>query len=99
MIVQINDRWRIVSDPYQWIVQQYVGVYKSGRKMNQPKWKARKYMTTFPAAARKVAEMMIQESETHTESEALAVLERIATRMEAVLDKITTKAESVKCEK
>ncbi len=75
MIIPINDRYRITSDEYQWIIQT-----KRHRKGKQD-WQARLYYPTLKAALEGLGELMVRQSDVATLADALAVVENVTTTL------------------
>ena len=79
MIIPINDRYRISSDEYQWIIQT-----KRNRKGKED-WQARLYYPTLKAALEGLGELMVRQSDVATLADALAEVENVATTLSQVL--------------
>ena len=60
MIVPINEQYRIITDPYQWIVQK-----KRARK-GKDDWESVTYHPTFPSAVQSLGELMVRRSDAAT---------------------------------
>jgi len=58
----VNDKLRIKSDEYQWIVQRYSGILKSGEES----WKAVSYHTSLFQAMRSIQRRVLRESDCTT---------------------------------
>ena len=95
MLLPINDQWRIVSDEQCWKVQRYAGVYKSGKRANQPKWQSRKYCSTLASAVKQAALVMVLEADTTTATEALAVIQRVADAIDSALLSLAARVEEL----
>jgi len=79
MIIPINDRYRISSDEYQWIIQT-----KRNRKGKED-WQARLYYPTLKAALEGLGELMVRQSDVATLADALAEVENVATTLSQAL--------------
>ena len=79
MIIPINDRYRITSDEYQWIIQT-----KRNRK-GKKDWQARLYYPTLKAALEGLGELMVRQSDVATLADALAKVENVATTLSQAL--------------
>ena len=79
MIIPINDRYRITSDEYQWIIQT-----KRNRKGKED-WQARFYYPTLKAALEGLGELMVRQSDVATLADALAKVENVATTLSQAL--------------
>ena len=51
MIIQCNDQWRIKSDRYAWIVQEFIGL---------DKWASRGWFSSIDSAIRYLADLRIR---------------------------------------
>ena len=60
MIIPINDRYRITSDEYQWIIQ------KKRNRKGKEDWQARLYYPTLKAALEGLGELMVRQSDVAT---------------------------------
>ena len=79
MRFQINDDYRITSDPYQWVVQKRRTRTKDGRKISD--WQAQSYYPTLRSALAQLGERMVRECKTDTLVDALKAVETIATTL------------------
>ena len=79
MRFQINDDYRITSDPYQWVVQKRRTRTKDGRKISD--WQAQSYYPTLRSALAQLGERMVRESNADTVVDALEVINDIATTL------------------
>ena len=79
MMIPINDRYRISSDRYQWMIQE--ARTRKGDKVWESKW----FFGTFPAAVKGLWELMVRESEAQTLVDALADAEKITTTLSHAL--------------
>ena len=75
MILPIDDNYRIVSDPYQWIVQ------KRRTRKGQEDWKALAYCTTVEHAVNELAQYQIRASDTDNLKDSLAEVEDVVTTL------------------
>ena len=74
MILQVNDKWRIVSDTNQWTVQEYVVPQKADAK-TEPFWRSRNYFTGPDRAALWLAGQRVRDLPgTYPAADALEVL-------------------------
>ena len=79
MIIPINERYRIVSDEYQWIIQ------KKGSRKGKEDWQSRLFFGTFEAAAKELGELLVRRPEANTLVDALQEVEKIATTSSRLL--------------
>ena len=79
MMIPINDRYRINSDRYQWMIQE--ARTRKGDKVWESKW----FFGTFPAAVKGLWELMVRESDAQTLVDALADAEKITTTLSLAL--------------
>ena len=79
MMIPINDRYRISSDRYQWMIQE--ARTRKGEKVWESKW----FFGTFPAAVKGLWELMVRESDAQTLVDALADAEKITTTLSLAL--------------
>ena len=79
MIIPINERYRITSDEYQWIIQK-----KRSRKGRED-WESKLFFGTFEAAVKDLGELMVRRSEANTLVDALAEVEKVATTLSQAL--------------
>jgi len=87
MIIPINERYRIVSDEYQWIIQK-----KRSRKGKED-WQSKLFFGTLEGAVQGLGELLVRRSEANTLVDALQEVEKIATTLSQAL---TPKIESLK---
>ena len=81
MIVPINEQYRIITDPYQWIVQK-----KRARK-DKDDWESVTFHPTFPSAFQSLGELMVRRSDAATLADALVDVENVTTTLsQAVRD-------------
>ena len=79
MIVPINKQYRIITDPYQWIVQK-----KRARK-DKDGWESVTYHPTFPSAFQSLGELMVRRSDAATLADALVDVENVTTSLSQAL--------------
>ena len=60
MIIPINDRYRIASDPHQWMTQE------SRTRNGEAEWESRYYFGTLESAVRELREVMVRTSDGET---------------------------------
>ena len=75
MIIPINNKYRIASDQYQWIVQ------SKRTRSGLLEWEARHFYSTFRMALGSLGELMVRESKAETLAEALINVENITTML------------------
>ena len=73
MIIQIDEQYRVTTDPYQWIVQK-----KRSRKGKED-WKSQTYHTSFQSALQSIGERLVRGSDAETLVDALADVEKAIT--------------------
>ena len=79
MIIPINERYRIVSDEYQWIIQ------KKRNRKGREDWESKLFFGTFEAAAKELGELLVRRSKANTLVDALAEVEKVATTLSQAL--------------
>ena len=79
MIIPINNKYRIASDQYQWIVQ------SKRTRSGLLEWEARHFYPTFRRALGSLGELMVRESKAETLAEALIDVENITTMLSQAL--------------
>ena len=79
MIIQIDEHYRVTSDPYQWIIQ------KKRTRNGREDWTSQTFHPSFSSALEYLGERMVRESTASTFSEALADLKTITTTLSQVL--------------
>ena len=79
MIIPINERYRITSDEYQWIIQK-----KRSRKGRED-WESKLFFGTFEGAVKDLGELMVRRSKANTLVDALAEVEKVATTLSQAL--------------
>ena len=75
MIIPINDKYRLKSDEYQWIIER-----KRTRK-GEEDWQARLFYPTVKAAVQGLGELMVRQSKANTLVDALEAVENVATTL------------------
>jgi len=79
MIIPINDRYRITSDEYQWIIQ------KMRNRKGKEDWQARLYYPTLKAALEGLGDLMVRQSDVATLADALVEVENVTTTLSQAL--------------
>ena len=79
MIIQIDEQYRVTTDPYQWIVQK-----KRSRKGKED-WESQTYHPSLDAAIHSLWERLVRASDAETEVDALQDIERITTTFSQAL--------------
>ena len=79
MIIQIDEQYRVTTDPYQWIIQK-----KHSRK-DKEDWESQTYHPSLDAAIHSLWEYLVRASDAETEADALQDIERITTRFSQAL--------------
>ena len=85
MILPIDDKLRIKSDAYQWMIQRYEGIPTKGKFKDIPQWKSVRYYTTLPAAVYGLAEYELMTSDCTTLAEALDAVRDLSHRLSMAL--------------
>jgi len=79
MIIPVNDRYRIASDPRQWMIQE-------PRKRNgETEWVSRYYFGTLESAVKELREVMVRTSDGETLVDDLADIEKVTTTLSQAL--------------
>ena len=86
MIIPINDRYRIASDPRQWMIQE------PRTRNGETEWESRYYFGTLESAVKELREVMVRTSDGETLVDDLADIEKVTTTLSRTL---TTHSESV----
>ena len=73
MIIPINDRYRIASDPRQWMIQE------PRTRNGETEWESRYYFGTLESAVMELREVMVRTSDAQTLVDALADVEKVTT--------------------
>ncbi len=79
MEIPINEKYRLSSDEYQWIVQK-----RRGRK-GKLDWTNLEYHSRLDSAVRSLGELMVRRSKANTLVDALKEVETIATTLSQAL--------------
>ena len=85
MIIPIDEKWRIKTDAYQWIIQQYQGIPTKGKFKDVPQWKSLRYYTTLANAVYGLAEYELMTSDCTTLAEALDAVRDVSERLSRAL--------------
>ena len=75
MIIPINERYRIQSDRYQWIIAK--SRFRNGKK----EWQPESFYRSFDHALRSLEELMVRESKAQTLTDALTHVDHVATTL------------------
>ena len=87
MIIPINDRYRIASDPRQWMIQE------PRTRNSETEWESRYYFGTLESAVMELRELMVRASDGETLVGCdLADIEKVTTTLSQAL---TTHSESI----
>lgn len=84
MIIAIDATWRITSDINQWKVERRNGTDKEGNEI----WTPRTFHTTFAAARKRLADMMVMSSDAEGLEAAIEAVMDIKSRLEVALDSV-----------
>ena len=80
MIIPINDRYRIASDPRQWMIQE------SRTRNGEAEWESRYYFGTLESAVMELRELMVRTSDGETLAGIdLADIEKVTTTLSQAL--------------
>ena len=79
MIIPINDRYRIASDPRQWMIQE------SRTRNGEAEWESRYYFGTLESAVMELRELMVRTSDGETLVDDLADIEKVTTTLSQAL--------------
>ena len=80
MIIPINDRYRIASDPRQWMIQE------PRTRNGETEWESRYYFGTLESAVMELREVMVRTSDAQTlEGWDLADIEKVTTSLSQAL--------------
>ena len=79
MIIPINDRYRIASDPRQWMIQE------SRTRNGEAEWESRYYFGTLESAVKELRELMVRTSDGETLVDDLAAIEKVTTTLSQAL--------------
>ena len=73
MIIPVNDRYRIASDPRQWMIQE------PRTRNGETEWESKYYFGTLESAVKELRELMVRTSDAQTLVDALADVEKATT--------------------
>ena len=79
MIIPVNDRYRIASDPRQWMIQE------SRTRNGEAEWESRYYFGTLESAVMELREVMVRTSDAQTLVDDLADIEKVTTTLSRAL--------------
>ena len=79
MIIPINDRYRIASDPRQWMIQE------PRTRNSETEWESRYYFGTLESAVMALRELMVRTSDGETLVDDLADIEKVTTTLSQAL--------------
>ena len=79
MIIPVNDRYRIASDPHQWMIQE------SRTRNGEAEWESRYYFGTLESAVMELRELMVRTSDGETLVDDLADIEKVTTTLSQAL--------------
>ena len=80
MIIPINDRYRIASDPRQWMIQE------PRTRNGETEWESRYYFGTLESAVKELREVMVRTSDGETlVGIDLADIEKVTTTLSQAL--------------
>ena len=79
MIIPVNDRYRIASDPRQWMIQ------ASRMRNGELVWEPKLYFGTIQSAVKELGELMVRTSDAQTLADALADVEKANTTLSQAL--------------
>ena len=79
MRISINEQYRIISDPNQWIVQ------KKRTRKGSLDWESIEYYSSFTSAINSLGERLVRESDAVGLTEAMAAVEKITTSLSQAL--------------
>ncbi len=91
MELEINTKYRIASDKYQWMIQE-----KRTRK-GKIDWKSISYYTSVEQAIQGLGELMVRLSDAKTLTDALRDVQNVATQLShALTPKLEVSSEEIK---
>ena len=94
MIIQIDEQYRVTTDPYQWIVQK-----KRSRK-DKEDWESQTYHPSFESALQSLGECLVRGSDAETLVDALVDVKKAITVLSQVhtpqLEQVLTVSEQVR---
>ena len=79
MIIPVNDRYRIASDPRQWMIQE------PRTRNSETEWESRYYFGTLESAVKELRELMVRTSDGETLVDDLAAIEKVTTTLSQAL--------------
>ena len=79
MIIPVNDRYRIASDPRQWMIQE------PRTRNGEADWESRYYFGTLESAVKELREVMVRTSDGETLVDDLAAIEKVTTTLSQAL--------------
>ena len=79
MIIPINDRYRIASDPRQWMIQE------PRTRNGEAEWESRYYFGTLESTVKELRELMVRTSDGETLVDDLADIEKVTTTLSQAL--------------
>ena len=79
MIIPVNDRYRIASDPRQWMIQE------PRTRNGETEWESRYYFGTLESAVKELREVMVRASDGETLVDDLADIEKVTTTLTRAL--------------
>ena len=79
MIIPVNDRYRIASDPRQWMIQE------PRTRNSETEWESRYYFGTLESAVKELRELMVRTSDRETIADDLADIEKVTTTLSQAL--------------
>ena len=85
MIIPINDRYRIASDPRQWMIQE------PRTRNGETEWESRYYFGTLESAVKELREVMVRTSDGETLVDDLADIEKVTTTLSQALTPILSR--------
>ena len=85
MIIPINDRYRIASDPRQWMIQE------PRTRNGETEWESRYYFGTLESAVKELRELMVRTSDAQTLEDDLADIEKVTTSLSQALTPILSR--------
>jgi len=87
MIIPIDDKWRIKSDEYNWIIQRLEGTRpnRQNKEIIEDKWVSKRFYPTLSKAAHGLAEYELMTGDTKTLAEALDAVRDVSDRLTRAL--------------
>jgi len=96
MEIQINDDWRVVSDPYGWIVQNKQVSGPGSKTPGEVYWLARTYYQSLPAACAGFVEMTVRMTDGRGIVAYQAAVEKVIHELCAALDTADATRDAIK---